>query len=120
MQQRTADVESVRAVVTGVRVACVTSVANMARVRVVSRMVAMSRVAAVAGVTVTAVSMSGPVSVPTSVAGAYALERHGHEAGCSQEQQKCVQIHFMIEPFVGRWALHVRSMVRVGPSRRYT
>src|SRR6267142_6047873 len=35
---------------------------------------------------------------------AYALERHGREAGCSQEQQECVQVHVSIEAVVGRGA----------------
>jgi hypothetical protein len=43
-----------------------------------------------------------PSAVAVSEPTAYALERHGHEAGGSQEQQECVEVHVSIEAVVGR------------------
>jgi hypothetical protein len=65
------------------------------RVRVAGALVRrVARVSAMASVT-------GVMGVPPgviAVASTYALERHDQKTGCSQEQRKCVQVHFSIEP----------------------
>jgi hypothetical protein len=47
--------------------------------------------------TMDVVRMATGVAVTTS----YALERHGQQTGCSQEQRECVQIHVSIKPLRG-------------------
>ena len=62
--------------------------------RVAAVRVARAVVACVSGMAGIVGMAPGVIAVATS----YALERHGQEAGSSQEQRECVQVHVSIEP----------------------